>query len=326
MGAAAPSPPVPLTGLGQVLDRCAEHRDDGTWIEALARRPEACHFLLDASGEAFVEAGRDVLLRIDPATRERLFADTRASLVGIAHGVPWLLLVIARDERAATLEAMLGARRMSLRAAGLLLGAEEAALFAYAKGLVHWQQETRFCSHCGAPLLLVAAGHRMQCTRSDCARVHFPRTDPAVIMLVEHAGACLLGRQAGWGPGRWSTLAGFVEPGETLEDAVRREVAEESGVQVGAVHYLASQPWPMPRSLMLGFLAQARDRHIQRRDHELEDVRWFTPEEIVHGIAAGSFVPSTRLSVSHLLLAHWLRLRAGLELDALPRPATSPAG
>ena len=210
------------------------------------------------------------------------------------------------------LEEALGARRMSLRGAGLLLGADEAGLFAYAKGLSHWQHETRFCAFCGTALQLVSAGHRAQCSNPDCGRLHFPRTDAAVIMLVEHEGACLLGRQASWPAHRYSTLSRFVEPGEALEDAVRREVAEESGVIVDEVRYHSSQPWPMPASLMVGFIATAMSRQIRMRDSELEDARWFTPQQIVDGLADGSFLPPTALSVSYQLLAHWLRLRAGL--------------
>jgi NAD+ diphosphatase len=134
---------------------------------------------------------------------------------------------------------------------------------------------------------------------------------------VEHGDACLLGRQVGWPPGRYSTLAGFVEPGESLEDAVRREVAEEAGVIVDEVCYHSSQPWPMPASLMVGFLATATSRRIVMRDDELEDVRWFTPQQIVDGLADGSFLPSSALSVSYQLLAHWLQERAGLNLDRL---------
>jgi NAD+ diphosphatase len=208
-------------------------------------------------------------------------------------------------------------RRWKMRCRHVARTCDEAGLFAYAKGLLHWQRETRYCAFCGAPLQLVSAGHRAQCTNPACGRLHFPRTDAAVIMLVEHDGACLLGRQTGWLAGRYSTLAGFVEPGEALEDAVRREVAEEAGVIVGEVHYHSSQPWPMPASLMIGFIATAVSREIVMRDDELEDARWFTPQQIVDGIADGSFVPSMALSVSYHLLASWLQKQAGIDLDVL---------
>jgi NAD+ diphosphatase len=306
-----------FAGLSLVLDRVAESRDESVWIVEQARSPQARYLLLDGAGEAFLHRGRDALRWLDAGEREQWLGELHASLLGIAYERPHFLLVADDPGRIGELEHALDARRMSLRNTGLQLAADEASLFAYAKGLSHWQRETRFCTHCGAPLLLVAAGHRAQCTSPDCARLHFPRTDAAVIMLVEHDGACLLGRQAGWPPGRYSTLAGFVEPGEALEDAVRREVAEEAGVIVDEVRYHSSQPWPMPASLMVGFIATAASRQIIMRDHELEDARWFTPQQIVDGIAGGSFLPSTRLSVSYQLLAHWLRQRAGLDLDSL---------
>ncbi|HXD38737.1 MAG TPA: NAD(+) diphosphatase [Rhodanobacter sp.] len=316
--------PNTFAGLSLLLDRNAEHRDDATWIAAQAHAGTARYLLLDASGEAFVRRDGDALRWLDAGERGQWLADAPASLLGIAHGRPHFLLVADDPARMGSLEDALGARRMGLRSAGLRLDADEAGLFAYAKGLAHWQRETRFCAYCGGSLQLVAAGHRAQCRNPDCARLHFPRTDAAVIMLVEHEGACLLGRQPGWPPHRYSTLAGFVEPGEALEDAVRREVAEESGVIVDAVHYHSSQPWPMPASLMVGFIATAVSRAIRMRDRELEDARWFTPAQIAAGIADGSFVPSTALSVSYRLLAHWLQERAGLDLDALAE--TAPAG
>lgn len=306
-----------FAGLSLILDRIAERRDESAWITEQARSTDARYLLLDAAGEAFMRRDREVLRWLDTGEREQWLGDLSPTLLGIADQRPHFLLVLDAAADVDTIEGVLGARRMSLRSAGLQLSAQEAGLFAYAKGLSHWQRETRHCARCGAPLQLVAAGHRAQCTNPDCARLHFPRTDAAVIMLVEHDGACLLGRQAGWPPGRYSTLAGFVEPGESLEDAVRREVAEESGVIVDDVHYHSSQPWPMPASLMVGFIATAVSRRIEMRDRELEDARWFTPRQIVNGIADGSFVPSTALSVSYQLLAHWLQLRAGLDLDAL---------
>ena len=311
------APPNTFAGLSLTLDRMAERRDDATWLLGQASAPTARYLLLDAEDRGFLHADRDTLRWLDADEGRRLCAEAPVSLLGIADGRPHFLLALASDARTATLEAALHARRASLREAGLLLPADEAGLFAYAKGLAHWQRETRHCARCGAPLAVVAAGHRQRCTNADCGRLHFPRTDAAIIVIVEHEGACLLGRQAGWPPGRYSTLAGFIEPGEALEDAVRREVLEESGVRVGAVHYHSSQPWPMPASLMVGFTAVALDPAIRLRDGELEDARWFTPRQIADGIADGSFLPSTPLSVSHRLLAGWLRARAGMELDAL---------
>ncbi|MEO8810399.1 MAG: NAD(+) diphosphatase [Rhodanobacter sp.] len=313
-----------FAGLSLVIDRTAERRDEAAWIAAQARSDTARHLLLTAHGEAFLRSDGDALRWLDADERERWFADAPTILLGTALGRPHFLLVADDPARFDALDEALDARRMSLRGAGLLLGADEAGLFAYAKGLSHWQRETRFCAYCGAALQLVSAGHRAQCTNPECARLHFPRTDAAVIMLVEHEGACLLGRQAGWPPHRYSTLAGFVEPGESLEDAVRREVAEEAGVIVDEVHYHSSQPWPMPASLMVGFLATAVSREIRMRDLELEEARWFTPQQIVEGIAEGSFVPSTALSVSYQLLAHWLHVRAGLELDTVISAGTAP--
>jgi NAD+ diphosphatase len=309
--------PNTFAGLSLVLDRIAERRDESQWIAEQARSAEARYLLLDAAGEAFLRRDSEALRWLDNREREQWLGDRDATLLGVAGQRPHFLVVLDEPGAATNLEAALDARRMNLRSAGLQLAADEAGLFAYAKGLSHWQRETRYCASCGAPLQLVAAGHRAKCTNADCARLHFPRTDAAVIMLVEHEGACLLGRQAGWPPGRYSTLAGFVEPGESLEDAVRREVAEESGVIVDEVRYHSSQPWPMPASLMVGFIARAVSRQIAMRDHELEDARWFTPTQIAEGIADGSFVPSTALSVSYRLLAHWLRERAGLELEDL---------
>lgn len=184
-----------FAGLSLILDRVAQSRDASTWILEQARSAQARYLLLDNSGDAFLWRDRDALRRLDVTEREHWLGTLRASLLGVADERPHFLLVLDDAARVDELEQQLGARRMSLRSAGLLLPADEASFFAYAKGLSHWQRETRFCAHCGAALLLVAAGHRAQCTNSECARLHFPRTDAAVIMLVEHEGACLLGRQ-----------------------------------------------------------------------------------------------------------------------------------
>lgn len=320
----SPARPNCFAGLSLALDRSSERRSDTGWIAARAHNGRTRYVLLDASGDAFLERDQARLRTLDDAERQTLLNPLVPSFLGLMANRAWFLLVLDAANDAASLALALNARRVSLRNAGLQLDASQAGLFAYAKGLAHWQHETRFCPFCGAPLLLVAAGHRAECTNAACARLQFPRVDAAVIMLVEHEGACLLGRQAGWPPGLWSTLAGFVEPGEALEDTVRREVAEESGVIVDTVQYHSSQPWPMPASLMVGFMATARSRTIAMRDLELEDARWFTPQDIATGIADGSFVPSTALSISHRLLADWLQQRAGLDLAAMMAAGPAP--
>jgi NAD+ diphosphatase len=306
-----------FAGLSLILDRVSEQRDVSDWVTARADSPDARYLVLDTAGDAYLHRQEEALRWIDAGERARWLPDASWSLLGIADGQPHFMLLLDEHHDHASLESQLGARRMGLREAGLRLAADEAGLFAYAKGLAHWQRETRFCARCGAPLLLVSSGHRAQCTNPACGRLHFPRTDAAIIVIVEYEGACLLGRQAGWPAGRYSTLAGFIEPGEALEDAVRREVAEESGVIVGDVHYHSSQPWPMPASLMVGFTATAISPAIRLRDGELEDARWFTPQQIADGLADGSLGTPTRLSVSYQLLSHWLRERAGMDLDSL---------
>lgn len=295
------------------LERAAERRDDAPWLASLETATDSRFLLLDADGKVFTEAATHAPLWLDAGDRQRLLAGVPASLLGLRGDKACLLLALDRPQ-SDSLAAQLGAQRVELRVAGDSFDPFDAGLFAYARGLAHWQASMRFCHVCGAPLRLVSAGHRALCTSPACAHLHFPRTDAAIIVVVEHDGACLLGRQASWPAGRYSTLAGFVEPGETLEDAVRREVYEEAGVQVIDCDYHSSQPWPFPASLMLGFTAVAASRKLKLRDGELEDARWFTPAQILHGIADGSLHMSSRLSVAWRLIEHWMRERAGIEL------------
>lgn len=186
--------------------------------------------------------------------------------------------------------------------------AADAALLAYARAMVNWQRRHRHCGVCGTPNRSAEGGFVMNCSSPSCAHQCFPRLDPAIIVLVHRDQQCLLGRQAIWPEDRFSTIAGFVEPGETLEDAVRREVAEETGIVVTHCRYLASQPWPFPASLMIGFLALAASEDIQTRDGELAEARWFTREALV----AGEVVLPSRASVAFRLIESWF--------DAVPGP------
>ena len=190
---------------------------------------------------------------------------------------------------------------MGLRELAPLLSQSDGALLAYANGMMSWHRRHRFCSACGGLTASAQAGHVRKC--SACEELHFPRTDPAVIMLVTDGDECLLGRQAAWPDKVYSTLAGFVEPGESLEEAVAREVHEEAGIRVEDVCYHSSQPWPFPGSLMLGFTAVAMTRDIELQTDELEDARWFTRDELRTADAVR--LPS-EISIARRLIEDWL--------------------
>jgi len=194
---------------------------------------------------------------------------------------------------------------VGLREAAALLPGGDAGLAAHAAALVNWHRRHPHCSVCGARTTVVAGGIMRRCER--CGSEHHPRTDPVVIMLVTHEDRVLLGRQPSWPPGRYSALAGFVEPGESLEEAVAREIREEAGVEIGPPAYVASQPWPFPTSLMIGFIAPWRTGEPRRIDEELEDLRWFTADEIVAaGREEGPYGLPPRLAIARRLLEHWL--------------------
>jgi NAD+ diphosphatase len=304
------------------LDRCAEQREDAAWVAARAEDPNARYLILRADGGALVANDRSGLLHLDRAARERVDPAASPSFLGCADTAHHFVLTL--DEQTATRAAAeVDGEFLDLRSAGGVLPAFDAGLFAYARGLAHWQQRTRWCSACGAPLRLEAAGHRAQCTNPQCGIAHFPRTDPAIIVIVSHAGRCLLGRGPQWPARRYSTLAGFVEPGETLEDAVRREVFEEAGVRVAHSDYHSSQPWPFPASIMLGFTAQAEDPTI-RLGPELAEAHWFSVADLVSGLRSGQIKVSSPLSVSYKLIEHWLRETANIELSSLTEGQSSP--
>ena len=221
-------------------------------------------------------------------------------LLGERGGRTWFALIIDPDEAPGEREEWVGLRSVL---STLTDHEDEAPLLLHAIGLAEWHFATRFCPRCAGRLEVRAAGHELACT--TCGRQQFPRTDPAVIMAVTHGDAILLGRQRAWPEGRWSTLAGFCEPGETLEDAVRREVAEEVGVEVGRVDYFGNQPWPLPASLMLGFMAEANSRELDVDGAEIEQARWFTREQLRVGIEAGEVLIPRSVSISSSLIEHW---------------------
>ena len=262
----------------------------------------------------------------DPATRVLVVAGNR--LRPVDGAVEWVspdqapdgtvVLLGARDDVVhlaviVTPEDAPGEREEWVPLRDLLMGLsdrtpDQAPLLMHAIGLAEWHHGTRFCPRCGGSLESRAAGHELRCTA--CDRAQFPRTDPAVIMAITHGEgedeAILLGRSPVWPPGRYSTLAGFCEPGETLEDAVRREVEEEVGVRVGEVTWFGNQPWPLPSSLMLGFTGRALTREIQVDGAEIEHARWFTRAEFRAGMESEELIVPRGISISSSLIEAWL--------------------
>jgi len=267
------------------LERRAEARDDPAWVAA-ARADANTRYVIATGGAqlvvngdsaeiAFLSGGDSLVARAD---------DTSLTLLGWFRGERCVLVELPAAA-AGTAPLPDGTELRELRPLAPLLPPDSASLLAYARALALWRARHRFCGVCGAPNLPARAGHVLRCSRVECGSETFPRLDPAIIVLVTSPDGerALLGRQASWAAGRYSTIAGFVEPGESLEDAVIREVEEETGVHVGDVAYDSSQPWPFPSSLMLGFSAVARTHEITLRDGELEDARWFTRADIAAG-------------------------------------------
>jgi NAD+ diphosphatase len=286
---------------GPYIERRSEQREDPEWIAA-ARADPATRYLV-GQGSAQLLHGE--------AEPHIAFLTNAAPLVATAPHDCLVLLGWYRGARCVLIDLPAGAtpglpagtRLEELRPLTALLPADEAGLLAYARALAIWRARHRYCGVCGALTAPRRAGHCLACVNPACAHEFFPRIDPAIIVLVSDGERALLGRQPGWPPRRYSTIAGFVEPGESLEDAVRREVLEETGVQVRAVRYHSSQPWPFPSSVMLGFRANAAAGSPVRLNGELEDARWFTREQINSGEA---LAPPTQ-SISWRLIESWLK-------------------
>lgn len=283
------------------LDRAANRRDDAGFIAATLASPESL-FVPLWRGQNLLRAGRAALLAgraADPCRGAEVMAflglwEGRA-VFAVEFGDP--------DPDAAPPALAAGAEFADLRTAVGSLPAAEAAILAHARALMHWRTRHRFCPICGGACAPASAGHVLVCTR--CQAQHFPRTDPAVIMLVARGDQALLGHAPRFPAEMYSTLAGFVEPGESLEEAVAREVFEETGVRVGAVHYHSSQPWPFPASIMLGFHAEALTEEIVLDHDELADARWFSRADLRDHKMLGFRLPRGD-SIARRLIEDWL--------------------
>lgn len=281
---------TPIHYTGMPLDRAAMLRTDPHWVRSIVNHAEA-RFLPLWRNRILIRAAQP-----PAATEPVVIARDEADwLIGAASELVLLGLEGERPVFAADLtphdEAQLAGlpgecEFIDLRRIGPLLAPDHAALLAYARGLLYWHRHYGFCARCGGPTESCNGGYSRSCINPDCATRSFPRVDPAVIMLVEHRPGdgtqprCLLGRHNRLPAGMYSTLAGFVEPGESLEEAVAREVLEEVGIEVSEVHYQGSQPWPFPASIMLGFRARAVTTEICVDGDELEKARWFSVDEV----------------------------------------------
>ncbi len=286
---------------GGHLDRHSDLRERGEWLVQTVRAPNARFVPVwqqrnlfrhgEPTGAVLLEAHEELV------SASLVGGDTDLVYLGEFRELQCFLIDVGGAQQPAHAH---GEFR-ELRFYGNVMPEDEANLLAYARALSIWRGQHRFCGVCGSPMRAARAGHVLMCTNESCRKEQFPRIDPAVIVLVTDGEHALLGRQPSWPAGRYSTLAGFVEPGESLEDAVAREVFEEAGVRVRDIEYHSSQPWPFPSSLMLGFTARADASAIVRTDSELEDARWFSRAEI----AAGSPALPTIHSISFRLIEDW---------------------
>ncbi len=296
------------TFAGNPLDRASDRRSDTDWIAAQLASPDALGVAL-WNGRPFVEKTKTGGMQI---------AYLPAKLVGELAGGPEPLLFLGLWKDTAIFAVDLDGQNdpgqgvlqglgefKDLRQVAMQLPPTEAAIIATAKAMFEWRRKHRYCAACGEPSVAKEGGWKRQCPA--CQAEHFPRTDPVVIMLAYHGERCMLGRQEAWPAGMFSALAGFLEPGESIEEACARELAEEAGLRTRNVRYHSTQPWPYPSSLMIGLIAEVEDDEGTPDQTELSEVRWFTRAEaklLIKGEIEGTFAPG-ELAIAHQLIKAW---------------------
>lgn len=283
---------------GAFVDRSGERRKDSDWL-AEAMSASTTRFVPVWGDRCLVGGDPPGAVLLERAQIDPFIDAQNVIFLGLFRNQPAFAVSISSDLDPPFAE--LGEFK-DLRFLGTVLPADEANLAAHARAIALWHDATLYCAKCGSASQPEAGGNIRRCCNPDCDQQIFPRTDPAIIVLVADGDRCLLGRQEGWPQGRYSTIAGFVEPGESLEDAVRREVFEETNIRVGAVSYHSSQPWPFPSALMLGFVAEATTDDINLNDGELEDAQWFTRDQLKSGDVGLPF----RISIARRLVDHYI--------------------
>lgn len=310
----APPRPHPHILAGPYLDRAGSWRKDDSRLRAALEDPASWFVPVWRSRSLIVPSGEGMSAHLLSGYRSLAAQlDTSQFILLGEFRSHACFAVEMPPEQTPALEAQ--GKFEDLRLVAGDLPQDEAGLLAYARAMIHWRNQHRYCGRCGSRVLPTQGGQVLRCVDPDCLAQQFPRIDPAVIVLVTDGEHALLGRQASWPAGRFSTIAGFVEPGESLEDAVIREVREETGVEAGVVEYHSSQPWPFPSSLMLGFTARAHRSRIQLRDQELEEAKWVSREDIATGRVS---LPATH-SISFSLIEDWYDAAA-------PRPLRREPG
>lgn len=296
------------TFAGGWFDRCGNQRRNPEWLAARLAAPES-RFLPLWQLRALMSV-RDGLT-LGWRTRaevERFLAEGRTAVfLGLHEGIAHFAIDCSGAGESQPFREF--GKFIDARSAAMQCPAADAAVLSQARSLIDWHARHRFCANCGAPTEPKEAGYMRLC--GACGAQHFPRTDPVTIMLVLRGDKVLLGRQPRFAPLTYSALAGFVEPGESIEEAVRREVREEVGIRVGAVRYHSSQPWPFPSSLMIGCMAEAEEEEIRLDPEELEDARWFSRDEVARMVenhkTEGELRMPPPLSIAHQLARAWLR-------------------
>ncbi|MEQ9110002.1 MAG: NAD(+) diphosphatase [Rhodospirillaceae bacterium] len=296
-----------LTYTGVTLDRASALRSTDSDVEKLRLNPNTRVLPIWNGNHLFDEQGQGAVA----VTSEHfdLFDQADWIFLGSAEDSPWFAVVIQSDEAPPSLTNLGILEPLHPRVGAL--ESDQAALMAYARGMALWHLNHLHCGRCGAPTVSCDGGHIRRCSDESCGYRAFPRTDAAVIVLVEHPDGerCLLGRQSKWPEGMYSVVAGFVEPGESLEECVIREVKEETGIQVTDATYHASQPWPFPSSLMLGFSAKALTTDFKPHDDELDDIRWVTRNDLAQYGEMGDGTDGPKLpnrhSIARFLIDTW---------------------
>jgi NAD+ diphosphatase len=297
---------IPFVFAGPALDRLTTQRKDETWLQTTLQAPDTSFVPVCDQQSAVTGQGEHAMpLLLRSASGQALLKDAHCIvLLGEYQGHPCFALGLPQTTALPN-----DATFTNLRPQFGVMQNDALALLGYARAMVHWHLQHRFCGGCGNVTESRNAGHELHCAR--CGNVIYPRINPAIIVLVSRGERCLLGHQTPSTPPRYSTIAGFVEPGEDLESAVRREVFEETNIRVGELRYQHSQPWPYPASLMLGFQAEGLNPDIKCNDGELLDARWFSRDELLAELGGGRLALPTRQSISYRLLCEWFEQAGG---------------